>query len=69
MSIQSTSSHMPPEDNQQTIQRPTCPRCRSGDLVRLRAPTSYRVLRTVGIPAKRYHCNDCRWMGMRVVKS
>ncbi len=49
-----------------SVRRLVCPRCKSADLMRVRAPAAYRLLRVFSIQAKRYRCNDCLWEGMRI---
>ena len=58
-----------PGETHSSTRRLACPRCNSTDLMRVRAPASYRLLRMINIQAKRYRCNDCLWEGMRVVRN
>ena len=55
-----------PNETHSSTDRLACPRCNSTDLMRVRAPASYRWLRILSIQAKRYRCNDCLWEGMRI---
>ena len=43
-----------------------CPRCRHDELRRIRTLWHQKLLRRIGIPVKRYLCDNCGWRGGRI---
>ena len=43
-----------------------CPQCGGGDLKRIHRHAWQMVPSRVGIPARRYLCDDCGWKGLRI---